>query len=201
MFEYLDKQTQKSLNTKLGTFLSTQVDWLDSEKNLISYDIVNSWDRKKIAERYLEEKIHWSKSDITYNCIGGIANKQLCIDELSIKIDQLIPKRYFIKYCQFHNIYNTSSGLELGNKFISKDSHDITKRLIFHYDHKESKAITYIPATARQISYISSLAKNHGYMLKTIDGLTLSIASEIIEFLSCKTDDISSEAFSYLQYE
>lgn len=204
MFEYCIREDCSIVNT-IGQFLSHKVKWIDEEGNLLECEIINSWDRRLIAERYLEEYFHYPKNDYTYKCIGGSNNKDRFLDEVALKIDEFIPKRYFVKYHQAHNTYGSTDGTVLQTKFINKDHHEVTKKLEYHFNHSFPDYVQQIDsstvATDKQISYIQSLCKECGYILKEKDNLMCANADEIIKFLTGEIEVISSESYSYLEYE
>lgn len=204
MFKYCERSAS-SITTTIGTFLSRNVNWKDDNGSLISVDEVNSWDRESIAERYLYEYFCPKKYDSSLEAIGGEKNKGKFIKEVAIKIDELIPKRYFIKYNQANSEKGHIDGGLLASQFAGKDEHEITKDLIYKHKENENKGVFKYtpedrPVTERQLSYLVHLAEDGGYTLINFHNMTSSKASELISFLLGKGDE-PSDIFKYLIFE
>ena len=105
------------------------------------------------------------------------------IEKIALLIDELIPKAYFTKYIMLNGIFE---------EFVDKDSHDITKDLIY-------RGIDGSP-TQKQLDYLDMLAENSGYILKNKANLTCDMASKLIRFLKCGGTEPKG-LFSYLEYE
>lgn len=213
MFEYCSRNVA-SISTTLGNFLSNSIKWTDESGNLHTIETINNWDRFKIAERYINEYYAPIEFGGKYNDIGGIKNKELFLKEIAIKVDELIPRRYFIKYCAFNNVYNTSDGTKLKDKFISKNNHSFTKDLIYKFDINninsntdlsEKHNINYktkYQASDKQIRYLESLAKDsHFTVAKPLYLMDIQEASDLISFFKGDIDDNPECLFKYFQYE
>lgn len=203
MFEYCNC-SESSFNTTIGNFLSHKVKWITEENTIVSVDTVNSWDRKEIATRYLYEYFCPTKYDPNLNSIGGPSNKELFIEEVAIKIDEFIPRRYFLKYNKMNQSNNSSSKNNEDNTFLGKDKHEITKGLIFKYKENESKKPfnfnpNTVPATEKQVSYLIHLAREGGYTVINLDSLSLAKAKELISFLLGQCDE-PLDMLTYLNY-
>lgn len=204
MFEYCERSAG-SIATTIGTFLSHNVNWKNDDNSLISVEEVNSWDRELIAKRYLYEYFCPEKYDSTLEAIGGEKNKNKFIKEVSIKIDEFIPKRYFIKYNQLNSKKGHIDGGFLSSQFKGKDEHEITKNLVYIYEENyDKKTPSYTPSekpvTDKQLSYLSYLAEDGGYTIINFHDMTSSKASELISFLLGKGDE-PLDMFRYLTFE
>ena len=185
MFSYCTRNLI-SITSTLGNFLSNNVCWTDNNGDLYSTDIINSWNRMDIAEAYIDNYV--KKYDKHLDTIGGEKNKDLFIRELSIKIDEFIPKRYF---CKYNEIYNKNKSIDFNPQFISKDKHDITRNLIYVFDINNKKNKDHInsnPVTNKQLIFLKDLLLDSGYILKS-DNLTSIDASNLINFLLGKSDE------------
>lgn len=203
MFEYCQREV-RGIILNIGQFLSRNVGWEDEKGDLVDYKQVNSWDREALAIRYLEEYVYYPKDDGTYTCIGGVKNKRKFIQEAAIKIDEFIPKTFFIKYAQKYNTYEESDGSVLKRMFKNKDAHDITKNLIYGYPQnekpiKEDRSVRL--ATSKQISYIQALGRESGYELVRKDEITVASADALIKFLRGERTEIADSNFAFLKYE
>lgn len=130
MFSYT-KRGSLSTAIKIGQFVSNNIQWTDNSGHLLSYEEINEWDRYELANRCLNEIFYFDNDQDPYNLIGGSEYIEIFLKECAIKIDELIPKRYFVKHSSYYNTYNTTDGTILIKKFISKDDHESTKRLIY----------------------------------------------------------------------
>ena len=203
MFEYC-KDSTATISSKIGNFLSHKIKWIDDLGNLLPPEQINEWDRKELANKYLNEYVCFDKYDKDYLQIGGIANKIKFLNDVALKIDELIPKRYFIKYHQINSNARKQDGSVLATKFTDKDNHLETKDLIYAYPTSKisssEKISTHNYATKKQLSYLSSLAKDSGYLIKN-KYMDTTTASELISFLLGTTDDEPTYLFKYLEYE
>lgn len=204
MFEYCSRNII-SINSTIGNFLSHQVSWEDSSGELLNPDVINEWDRYSIARRYLNEYFCPIGLDENLSAIGGKCNEELFIEEVALKIDELIPKRYFVKYCLKHNIYNSGDGREIAKKFTRKDDYEFTRLLKYKILKEEPQIFKFernsVQATDKQISYLLSLSEDTGFIArKDLKKLTIQEASELIGFFK---DDIKQPEFlmEYFQYE
>lgn len=204
MFDYC-KKSELSLNTTIGTFLSHNVKWTEEDGSLVSVETVNSWDREDIARRYLHEYLCHESYDPDMNKIGGKSNESLFIKDVATKIDEFIPRRYFIKYHQINKTDLYTGSNDLQNSFLGKDEHEITKDLIYTYEENEGKKpFIYVaeekPATVKQISFLNSLAQKGGFVVINTDTLSLPKAGELINFLLGKGKE-PNDMFKYLTYQ
>lgn len=206
MFEYCTRSII-SITSTIGNFLSHDVKWITTSGKLYSPKTINKWDRKKIATRYLEEYFCPSKYDPEYSGIGGVENRERFINEVAVKIDELIPKRYFVKYHQISKKYGTTDGSYLPSYFLGKDNHPETKDLIYVYtDEKKSKPKASYkvsgesPATEKQLSYLESLVHESGFLVKNINELNRQTASIFINFLKGDGEQ-PDNLFDFLEYE
>ena len=196
MFDYC-VNSKKGIVINIGQFLSHSVNWLDSEGKLLSVDVINSWNRVQLAEQFATKNYN----DPRYGDNATILeNRDLFIKEVAIKIDELIPKRYFVKFHSMNNTYNTKDGTILQKRFKNKDSHKETRDLVYHYSCNNGKEPFVTYATKKQLDYLEYLAAESGYVLKNIDLLELNKARELIGFLLGNEETIE-DMFDYLMYE
>lgn len=206
MFEYC-KTPEKSILIKIGNFLSHEVEWIDENGEFVSCEAVNEWDRYEIAKAFFR-----TKDNFDYNLIGGALNHKKYINELAQKFDELIPKRYFIKYHQFHKVtFDNTDGTFLNNQYNGKDNHEETKNLIFKFEINETlemkignKAEHFkkeFPATDKQIALLKVLAEEAGYILKEVKEINVSEASKLIAFLLGTESEEPTFLFDFLEYE
>lgn len=196
MFDYCIN-SKRGVIVNIGQFLSHSVNWLDTEGKLLSVNIINEWDRLQLAEQFAANNY----TDPRYGDNASIIeNKALFIKEVAIKIDELIPKRYFVKFHSMNNTYNTKDGTILQKHFKNKDSHKETRGLIYHYSCNNGKEPFVTYATKKQISYLEHLASESGYILNNTDSLELDKARELIGFLLGEKENIK-DVFEYLMYE
>ena len=204
MFEYC-LRNKISINSSIGNFLSHAISWENSDGKLLSPDIINQWDRYSIAERYLNEYFCPIEYGNNLSNIGGEKNKDLFIQEVATKIDELIPKRYFVKYCLKHNIYNSGDGSEIAKKFTGKDDYCFTRSLKYKILKEKPQRFKFnknsIQATSKQVSYLYALSKDTGFVAKKdLYQLTMQKASELISFF--KDDTTQPESLmEFFEYE
>ena len=201
MFEYCNKSVA-SISTTLGTFLSHKVKWVNDNGDLLTQEEINSWDRESIAERYLYEYFCPKEYDKELNAIRGITNKDKFIKEAAIKIDELIPRRYFAKYNQINKKTENPDKDCSSNDFLGKNEHKITKDLVYIYKENEKKTVfkytpELIPMTNKQFSYLSSLVDNRGYNLINVDNISCSKAGELINYFVGKGTE-PEDLFEYI---
>lgn len=127
MFEYCERNII-SITSTIGTFLSSKVKWENEDNSLISIEEINNWDRYHIAQRYMNEYFCPKRYNNSYSAIGGIENTDIFIKEVATKIDELIPRCYFRKYCIKNEIFK-SNNIRLKEMFISKEDYEFTKDL------------------------------------------------------------------------
>lgn len=184
MFSYCVEGKKEIIN-KIGKYMLNKLDWLDSEGSLVRVNVVNKWERKDIAEKFIEEFLVVDGSiSNKYALIGGVKNKLIFIREVAYTVDELIPKMYYIKY----NLINNGGDLEVISKeYMGKDNHDITSDLIYKYNCNVNKDIKNHPkglATEKQIAYIKRLARAKGVCLKNLDKLKCGVAPKLIAYLN-----------------
>ena len=196
MFEYCIN-SKRGIAVNVGAFLSHKINWLDNEGKLVSVDVINSWDRLLLAEQFASNYY----TDPRYGDNAAILeNRDLFIEEVAIKIDEFIPKRYFVKLHNMLNTYNDRDNSVIQRQFKGKDYHAETRGLIYHYPCNESKGPFVTYATKKQISYLEHLASESGYILNNTDSLKLDKARELIGFLLGEKENIK-DVFEYLMYE
>lgn len=133
MFEYCIN-SKRGIVVNIGQFLSHSVNWLDSEGKLLSVDVINSWDRLLLAEQFATKNYN----DPRFGDNAAILeNRDLFIKEVAIKIDEFIPKRYFVKLHNMLNTYNDRDNSVVQRQFKGKDYHAETRGLIYHYPCNE----------------------------------------------------------------
>lgn len=136
--------------------------------------------------------------------IEGSQNKDKFLKEVAIKIDELIPDRFFVKYHQHHpSTYGTIDGSVLRTYFKGIDQHEETTGLIPHFG-KNTKRLSYqfrpTTATAKQVKYLNHLASEAGFeIIVDLDSVSVQKATELISFL-LGTGDESNDLFEHLQY-
>lgn len=204
MFEYCSRNLI-SITSNIGNFLSHTISWEDSNGELFTPDVINNWDRYSIAIQYVNEYLYPKGYDSNISHIGGEQNKELFINEVALKIDELIPKRYFVKYCLKHNIYNCGDGSRIVKKFTKKDDFEFTKDLVYKLSKEEPKTFVFdrnsVQASEKQIKYLTALYKDTGFIpKKDLYQLTLKEASELISFF--KDDETQPDVLmDYFEYE
>ena len=150
MFDYC-VNSKKGIVINIGQFLSHNVNWLDSEGKLLPVDVINSWDRVQLAEKFTTKNYN----DPRYGDNATILeNRDLFIKEVAIKLDELIPKRYFVKFHSMNNTYNTKEDTILQKHFKNKDSHKETRGLVYHYSCNNGKEPFVTYATKKQLDYL-----------------------------------------------
>lgn len=91
---------------------------------------------------YLARAFYEAKYNSNPNKIGGKDNEELFLKEVTIKIDELIPKRYFVKYHQYYqNKSEEIKGTLLQQKFLSKEDHEETKDLIYVFSKTQNRCL------------------------------------------------------------
>lgn len=205
LFEYC-KRSKASIGTTLGEFLSHKVKWTHPSGRLYSPYTINNWDRKKIANRYVDEYFCTGRYGHTYDDIGGKGNREKFVSELAIKIDEFIPRRYFVKYHLSTNKYGTMDGTYISSMFKGKDAHSETKDLIYVYNHERDTDVTTsnytnkeFPVSEKQLSYLNYLADEAGFFVKNFQNLNSQTASELIGFLLGQREQ-PQNIFDFLEY-
>lgn len=201
MFKYcVDKKS--TIFIAIGNFLSHIVIWEEDDGTFVKQQTVNKWDRM-----YLAKAFYQAKYNSNANQIGGKHNEELFLKEVAIKIDELIPKRYFVKY---HQDISNKKGSLLQQKFLGKENHEETKDLIYIFSETENRSL-YRPknfkdrykgeseATEKQKAYLFDLLKESGYMLIDEKNLTKTNASLLISFLN-GTGEEPKNLFELISY-
>lgn len=182
MFSYCE-ESPLTINIMIGQFISHELEWIDEKGNFVTIEKVNQWNRHEMAIEFFE----WRYQNYLSK-FGDIKNKEKFLLEVAIKIDQLLPSRFFVKYHQYNStIYKTKDGTILRKYFNGIDKHEETKGLICQFPrNKENCTNTFKSdmATDKQFNYLSYLAFQAGYT-GIIDRKNISLkkASELISFL------------------
>ncbi len=203
MFEYC-RRKKRGIGVNIGEFLSHSVNWLGDEGDILPIELINEWDRVELATRFVDNKYFKPPYGDDYKMIGGIENKEKFIEEVAIKIDEFIPKRYFVEYHLLKNTYGAIGKGDIGKKFKGRDNHEETKNLVYKYscnvDKEKEKGVFTYYVTDKQLKYLTYLAEESGYVVKNEDNLECSMASKLIAFLLGNIDEVEN-MFEYLEYE
>lgn len=150
-------------------------------------EYLNNLDREKEAEKIAN--FYFKAND--YNSIGGPKNRNNFIKYISMQIDKLIPLFVFMNTnMKFQDRYNAILARRI---FITKgkDYFPITQNLIYKYDHDFSKENEYIKktlVTEKQLEYLKKIAEEQGFQIINEEYLSRDYASNIISFISGKSE-------------
>jgi len=168
----------------------------------ITVEYVNLIDRKEAAKRFVlanRKYFLWHIKPI-YNLLFDDRALESFEEEVSLYIDFKIPYFYYLK----KNNISPQDGFKY-YKGISNISEDIQ----YHYDkskaidevvyfNKDANGNIFIGATDKQINYLKSLLKQHGYKLKVdYNKLRMEDAKVLLAFF---IDDVDLEENFYNNY-
>ena len=178
MFKYY-KGRKTNLLSYIGRHLSRNINWINSDDEIISLSEVNTFDRKDIAKVFVDEYLEANTCDI----ISGITNKEKFIDEVAISVDRLLPNSYFKKAKEHLEdkpfIYKGAIGTFKINRG------ELEKQVVYHYEEntKEYKSMMQRqPATEKQIDYIKFLCSQNDMELIR-ENISKEYAKNIIRYL------------------
>lgn len=154
MFSYY-KGRKNTLVLYIGIHLSRKIKWIN-DNDLVSIKEVNTWNRRDIANIFVDEYL----ASNTYDIISGIENKDKFIEEVAINIDRLLPNTYFKKAKEHLEDKPFEYKGVMGTFKVNRA--ELEKQIIYHYEEntKEYKSMMQRePATEKQISYIKLICK------------------------------------------
>lgn len=193
---------KSDLSRRIGKFLSETVQWEKKKEvngettvEFVSCEEVNEWDRFQLAELFLA-----TDGDGLQYLLINENNIGLFKKDISVKIDELIPVRYFMKYHEFlgekSKYWDELTQLKgIKKQFRGAVFHEETRNLVCYYKHKSSmtklasKQRNERLASPKQVKFLIDLADENGMYLKKIDTLTMDIVSELIEYFKGERDE------------
>lgn len=191
MFEYIEVSKRKTLTINLGNYVSHSVVKYDSGYNLRPVEEINAFNRFELAENFYSEKSfdtrYINKDDLKR------VGKSRIIRDIAFWIDERIPRSYY-KWK-----YRDSDLSSASTDGVTADG------LGLIYQFKEGSAVVcknykdFVSATDKQKRYIEYLVWNTYYSVKTLDGMTMKEAGQVIDFLLQNTRDIPYCFCNYIE--
>lgn len=177
-FEKLDKDQQRFMRTRLSEFVTNHV--VFEGRVLADVQVLNNADRLELARLWYEQTIggsQWYKryfNEIIEKYYSGVF---WFMQDIAIYIDSRIPKVYIKK----------REGLDKALDAISVpyDENMILPyglRYIYSENMVPSSPMRQQPASAKQMNYLGSLAKQSGYKGLKLAGMSKKEASECIDY-------------------
>lgn len=178
MFSYY-KGRKTNLLSYIGRHLSRNINWINSDDEIISLSEVNTWNRRDIAKVFVDEYLEENTSDI----ISGIDNKEKFIYEVAISVDRLLPNTYFKKAKEYLEDKPFEYKGVMGTFKVNRA--ELEKQIVYHYEEntKEYKSMMQRePATEKQIDYIKFLCSQNDMELIR-ENISKEYAKNIIRYL------------------
>ena len=176
MFKYCNHKNH--LSKMIGMFLSRKIDWINNNK-LVSIKEVNTWNRKDIAIRFVDELL----KDSNISTIGGEENREMFTKEVACIVDRLLPNSYYKQAKKYlENKVFEIEGLKCTVKI---DRSELEKQIIYQFEEntKEYKSMAQRePLTEKQLSYIKRLCNQNNLELIK-DNVLKEYAKNIIAYL------------------
>lgn len=178
MFSYY-KGRKTNLLSYIGRHLSRNINWINSDDEIISLSEVNTWNRRDIAKVFVDEYLEANTCDI----ISGITNKEKFTDDVAINVDRLLPNTYFKKAKEYLEDKPFEYKGVMGTFKVSRS--ELEKQVVYHYEEntKEYKSMMQRqPATEKQIDYIKFLCSQNDMELIR-ENISKEYAKNIIRYL------------------
>lgn len=132
-FSYIEKPSV--IKTQISTFLKKNINFKNEDNSLLDISFINNIDRGEIAKKFVEKII----DEKSYSFISGENNLDLFTEDVTKRIDAIIPRQYYVEYML--QLYPEFPNAFITENFLGKNSYEFTKDLVYKYEENNKELI------------------------------------------------------------